>query len=78
MSQLLHTTYSAVTQNIGKAIVTFLKQENRKTFNVERGDVLMIPSGTTAYLTNIQNDEKLQIAELLRPVNIPGRYQVLV
>ncbi|KNA10303.1 hypothetical protein SOVF_145560 [Spinacia oleracea] len=60
----------------GKAIVTFLKQENRKTFNVERGDVLMIPSGTTAYLTNIQNDEKLQIAELLRPVNIPGRYQI--
>lgn len=59
----------------GNATMTFLKQENRETFNLERGDVLMIPAGTTAYLTSTHNDEKLQIAELLHPVNIPGRYE---
>uniref|UniRef100_A0A803MQW0 Cupin type-1 domain-containing protein n=1 Tax=Chenopodium quinoa TaxID=63459 RepID=A0A803MQW0_CHEQI len=59
----------------GKATVTFLKQKNRETFNLEHGDVLMIPAGTTAYLTSTHKSEKLQIAELLRPVNTPGRYQ---
>uniref|UniRef100_A0A803MT26 Cupin type-1 domain-containing protein n=1 Tax=Chenopodium quinoa TaxID=63459 RepID=A0A803MT26_CHEQI len=59
----------------GKATVTFLKQKNRETFNLEHGDVLMIPAGTTAYLTSTHKAEKLQIAELLRPVNTPGRYQ---
>lgn len=58
--------------------MTLLKQENRKTLNLERGDVLMIPAGTTTYLINSHNDEKLEIAELLRPVNTPGRYQVYI
>ena len=53
-------------------------QENRKTFNLERGDVLMIPAGTTAYLINSHDDEKLEIAELLRPVNNLGHLEVYV
>jgi len=58
--------------------MTFLRQENRETFNLERGDVLMIPAGTTAYLVNSHENEKLQIVELLQPVNTPGHYEVYI
>ncbi|KAJ8426328.1 hypothetical protein Cgig2_009364 [Carnegiea gigantea] len=51
----------------GRATMTFLRQENRETFDLERGDVLIIPAGTTAYLVNSHENEMLQIAELLHP-----------
>lgn len=59
----------------GRATMTFLRQENRETFDLERGDVLIIPAGTTAYLVNSHENEMLQIAELLHPVNTPGHYE---
>ncbi|KAH9605154.1 hypothetical protein KSS87_014617 [Heliosperma pusillum] len=59
----------------GKAAMTFVTQEKRENFNLERGDVLVVPAGTTAYLVNSDNYEKLQIVELLRPVNNPGQYE---
>ncbi|KAL2922660.1 Vicilin-like antimicrobial peptides 2-1 [Bienertia sinuspersici] len=60
----------------GKATMTLLKKKNRETFNLKRGDVLMIPAGTTTYLISTHKDEKLEIAELLHPVNSPGHYEV--
>lgn len=59
----------------GKASMTILRQGNRETFDLERGDVLMIPAGTTSYLVNIHDNETLQIVELLNPVNIPGHFE---
>lgn len=65
---------------LGRATITTVVQEKRETrkesYNVESGDVMTIPAGTTLYLAN-QENEDLQIVKLVQPVNNPGEFKVL-
>ncbi|XP_022979464.1 vicilin-like isoform X1 [Cucurbita maxima] len=62
----------------GRATITTVVQEKRETrkesYNVESGDVMTIPAGTTLYLAN-QENEDLQIVKLVQPVNNPGEFK---
>ncbi|XP_038882302.1 vicilin Car i 2.0101 [Benincasa hispida] len=62
----------------GRATITTVVQQKRETrkesYKVERGDVMTIPAGTTVYLAN-QENEDLQIAKLIQPVNKPGEFK---
>lgn len=50
--------------------------EKRESFNMEHGDVLRVPAGTTYYLMNQDNVDRLQVAKLIHPVNTPGQFRV--
>lgn len=54
-----------------------LRSEKRESLNLRCGDILRIPSGTTVYLINRDNNEKLVIVKLLRPVFTPGVAEVI-
>lgn len=54
-----------------------VRSEKRESLNVRCGDILRIPSGTTVYLINRDNNEKLVIVKLLQPVSTPGIVEVI-
>ncbi|XVE81649.1 hypothetical protein DITRI_Ditri15bG0082200 [Diplodiscus trichospermus] len=56
----------------GKGTITFVSDENKESYNVERGTVVRIPAGSTVYMVNQDNKDKLQIAMLALPVNNPS------
>ncbi|KAL2509006.1 vicilin-like antimicrobial peptides 2-2 [Forsythia ovata] len=60
----------------GTGTITYVWQNQRKSFNLKRGDVLRVPAGSssTEYLINGHN-ERLYILRLLRPVNTPGHFE---
>ena len=51
--------------------------DKRESFNLKLGDVMRIPAGTTVYLINRSNNEKLVIVKLLQPVSTPGHFEVI-
>ncbi|KAF8394381.1 hypothetical protein HHK36_020589 [Tetracentron sinense] len=59
----------------GRGTISMVCQDNSETFNLQRGDILRVRAGTTIYLTNKDNHEKLMIAKLLQHVSSTGRYQ---
>ncbi|XWS53955.1 hypothetical protein CRYUN_Cryun10bG0045200 [Craigia yunnanensis] len=59
----------------GKGTITFVTHENKESYNIERGTVVRNPAGSTAYMVNQDNREKLTIAVLELPVNTPGKSQ---
>ncbi|XP_017607469.1 vicilin GC72-A [Gossypium arboreum] len=59
----------------GRGTITFVTHENKESYNVAPGVVVRIPAGSTVYLANQDNREKLTIAVLHRPVNNPGQFQ---
>ncbi|CAI9118418.1 OLC1v1019987C1 [Oldenlandia corymbosa var. corymbosa] len=59
----------------GEGTISFVHRERRETFDLERGDAIRIPAGSTAYLVNRHNNEKFRVFMLLRPVNTPGRFK---
>ncbi|KAK8557232.1 hypothetical protein V6N13_013507 [Hibiscus sabdariffa] len=59
----------------GKGTITFVTHKDKESFNVVRGVVVRIPAGSTVYLVNQDNKEKLTIAVLHRPVNNPGEFE---
>jgi hypothetical protein len=61
----------------GKAILTVLNPNDRNSFNLERGDTIKLPAGTTAYLVNQDDNENLRVVDLVIPVNRPGKFQVI-
>lgn len=54
-----------------------VRSERRESLNVRCGDILRVPSGTTVYLINRDNNEKLVIVKLLQPVFTPGVAEVI-
>lgn len=52
------------------------ERKERESFNLECGDVLTVPAGTTVYAVNRDSNERLQIVKLLKPVNNPGQFRV--
>ncbi|KAL3531319.1 hypothetical protein ACH5RR_010641 [Cinchona calisaya] len=59
----------------GKGAVRLVREDKRESFNIRRGDIVRVPSGTTTYLVNSDNNNKLVIAKLLQPVFTPGRFE---
>ncbi|XP_057519656.1 vicilin Cor a 11.0101-like [Amaranthus tricolor] len=60
----------------GEGTVSLVYTDRRESFNVERGHVMVIPAGVTAYLVNRGNNEKLVIVKLLNPVSNPtGKFE---
>ncbi|KAF3457105.1 hypothetical protein FNV43_RR01762 [Rhamnella rubrinervis] len=60
----------------GKGTISLVRQNKRESYNIENGDVIRVPAGTTVYLINQQNNEDLEIAKLLQSVNNPGEFKV--
>ncbi|XP_042482210.1 vicilin Jug r 6.0101-like [Macadamia integrifolia] len=56
----------------GYGTITLVKNNNRETFNIKRGDILRIPAGTIVYLVNKDKQEKLQIIDAF---SIPGHFE---
>ncbi|KAL8513623.1 hypothetical protein ACS0TY_012924 [Phlomoides rotata] len=50
-------------------------KERRESFNVEEGDIFRVQAGTTTYLINRDNNERLILVKLIQPVNTPGEFQ---
>ncbi|KAF8401727.1 hypothetical protein HHK36_012673 [Tetracentron sinense] len=59
----------------GRGTISLVRQDNRESFNLQKGDVIRVPSGTTVYLINKDSNEKLHVAKLFKPVNTPGYYK---
>ncbi|XP_077247899.1 vicilin Cor a 11.0101-like [Tasmannia lanceolata] len=66
----------------GRANINLIRQEGkeslnlrRESHNLEQGDVFRVPAGTTVYLVNRDNNEKLYIVKVLQPVFTPGQYE---
>ncbi|XP_045787490.1 vicilin-like [Trifolium pratense] len=59
----------------GRAILTVLNSNDRKSFNLERGDTIKLPAGTIAYLANQDDKQDLRVLDLVIPLNKPGQFQ---
>ncbi|KAK4425648.1 Vicilin Car i [Sesamum alatum] len=59
----------------GKGTISYVWQNQRKSYNVKRGDVMRVPAGSILYLINRDDNEKLHVLKLLQPVNTPGRFK---
>lgn len=53
-----------------------VRQGRRESFNVRKGDIVRLPSGTTIYMINKDQNKKFRFAELLQPVNTPDEFRV--
>lgn len=53
-----------------------VREERRESFNIREGDIFRIRAGTTAYLVNKDNNERLILAKIIQPVNTPGNFEV--
>ncbi|PQQ16920.1 sucrose-binding protein-like [Prunus yedoensis var. nudiflora] len=60
----------------GRPTVTIVRGEKRESHNLERGDLFRIPAGTPVYMVNRDENEKLFIVEFMKPVSVPGEYEV--
>ncbi|XVF72380.1 hypothetical protein PTKIN_Ptkin12aG0117100 [Pterospermum kingtungense] len=63
-----------VTQGRGR--ITLIHENKRESFNIERGDIIRVRIGTTIYLINRDENEKLFIVKFFQSVNLPGEYKV--
>ncbi|KAL8148891.1 hypothetical protein AgCh_006045 [Apium graveolens] len=59
----------------GRGRISLLRPDGRQSVNLRKGDVLRVPAGTTVYLINRDNNEKLVIAKLVQPISTPGEFQ---
>ncbi|KAK1290076.1 Vicilin-like antimicrobial peptides 2-1 [Acorus calamus] len=59
----------------GRGTITMLQEENRESHNLRVGDIMHVPAGTTTYLINNDNNQKLYIAKILQPISTPGQVE---
>ncbi|KAL4642326.1 hypothetical protein ACB092_02G008300 [Castanea dentata] len=59
----------------GKAIIKVVQKKRIESFNLECKDALRLPAGTTVYIINRDNNERLEIVKLIQPVNNPGQFR---
>lgn len=65
-----------VDYEIGEGMISILYGEDRESYEIRKGDVMMIPSGSIMYQVNKHQKESLRIAMLLCPVSLPGHFEV--
>ncbi|KAG6770942.1 hypothetical protein POTOM_022285 [Populus tomentosa] len=62
----------------GRGAITVIHEEiKRETSNLECGDIFRVHADTTFYMVNRDEYEKLYVAKILFPVNLPGNYEVV-
>ncbi|KAL7105293.1 hypothetical protein ACP275_07G035000 [Erythranthe tilingii] len=59
----------------GRGTISYVWENQRKSYNLKSGGVLWVPSGSIVYLTNNDDNERLYILKLLQPVNTPGKFK---
>ncbi|KAG4907796.1 hypothetical protein JHK82_056447 [Glycine max] len=59
----------------GTAILSLVNNDDRDSYRLQSGDALRVPSGTTYYVVNPDNNENLRLITLAIPVNKPGRFE---
>ncbi|KAM4115879.1 hypothetical protein ACJW30_02G007100 [Castanea mollissima] len=59
----------------GKAIIKVVQKNRIESFNLECKDALRLPAGTTIYIINRDNNERLEIVKLIQPVNNLGQFR---
>ncbi|XP_050364792.1 vicilin Cor a 11.0101 [Argentina anserina] len=59
----------------GRPTISMVRGEKRESHNLERGDILRVPAGTPVYIINRDENEKLFIVKLLRPVSLPDQFE---
>ncbi|EEF37595.1 vicilin Cor a 11.0101 [Ricinus communis] len=60
----------------GRGTVTLIHEEGEKrSFNIEVGDVMRVRAGTPVYVINRDDNEKLYIINFIQPVNLPGEFE---
>ncbi|KAM3326540.1 hypothetical protein P3S67_001666 [Capsicum chacoense] len=60
---------------IGKGTISIAEEDEKKSFNLEHGDVLNVTAGSTIHFINTNNNEKLFVYALAKAVNIPSKFQ---
>ncbi|KAF9622586.1 hypothetical protein IFM89_032485 [Coptis chinensis] len=55
----------------GRGTINLIHQQNKESYNLERGDVIRVPAGALIYLINRDSNDKFQIASLFQPVSTP-------
>lgn len=56
--------------------MSFVRPEKRESFSIKEGDIFRIRAGTTSYLVNRDNSERLVLVKLYQPINTPGEFEV--
>ncbi|KAK6937561.1 Cupin 1, partial [Dillenia turbinata] len=59
----------------GRGTISMIFKNRRESFNIKQGDIVRVPAGTTVYMINGDNNQKLDIVKLLRPVSVPGQFE---
>ncbi|XP_021898099.1 sucrose-binding protein-like [Carica papaya] len=59
----------------GRATIGLVREDKTERLNVEFGDTVKVSAGTPIYMVNRDENEKLFIIKLLRPVNLHGEYE---
>ncbi|KAG4907795.1 hypothetical protein JHK82_056446 [Glycine max] len=70
---LITSALTASTLSSRTNMVTFVY--SRDSYNLQPGDALRIPAGTTYYLVNPHDNETLRVVTLVILVNKPGRFE---
>ncbi|KAM4086050.1 hypothetical protein ACJW30_10G073600 [Castanea mollissima] len=55
--------------------MSIVSDEDRKSFNLECGDVIRVPMGTPFYMINRDENEKLYVVKILQTISIPGHFE---
>ncbi|KAK4357123.1 hypothetical protein RND71_022733 [Anisodus tanguticus] len=59
----------------GQGIISIAEQDEKNSFNLQQGDVIKVPAGSTVYLLNRDNNERFFVYVLAKSVNAPGQFQ---
>ncbi|XP_019434389.1 PREDICTED: conglutin beta 2 [Lupinus angustifolius] len=58
----------------GRATITIVNPDKRQAYNLEHGDALRLPAGTTSYILNPDDNQNLRVVKLAIPINNPGNF----
>ncbi|PHU21852.1 hypothetical protein BC332_06959 [Capsicum chinense] len=56
----------------GQGTIGIANQDEKNSFNMEKGDAIRVPSGSTTYFINRDNKEKLFVYVLSKSAGLPG------
>ncbi|CAJ1977187.1 unnamed protein product [Sphenostylis stenocarpa] len=59
----------------GRALINFVKPDDRDTYYLDPGYAQIIPAGTTFYLVNPDRKKNLRVIKLAIPVNKPRKFE---
>ncbi|KAL3827979.1 hypothetical protein ACJIZ3_016781 [Penstemon smallii] len=59
----------------GEGTLTSVWEDRRESYNLKQGDIMRMRAGTTSYVINQDNNERLILVKLVKPVNTPGNFE---